>query len=151
MFEYDEFVGVHYPVIFEYVILIAHEDANGIDCLGSGVKIAWGNRHFIATAAHCLKRTPRVIRDDKFCLTTENKVLTSPKTRILKSWMHDTLDVGCLEIDEALGAEMTEEQLHCNPVVDGFFHIIGIQTCRNEVNERLKDNRGKERVRHHRS
>ncbi len=118
--EYDEFKDVHYPRLFPYVILLAHENEDdGRESLGSGVKIALGSHHLIATAAHCIKRNPRVIRDENFYITTENKIATSPRVRLLQSWVHDTLDIGWLEIGEALGAEMTEESCIASPAQRG--------------------------------
>ncbi len=63
MGEYDEFLNVHYPHIFTYNILIAHEDQDtGAESIDTGVLVGLRGRHLIATAAHCIKRSPRNAR-----------------------------------------------------------------------------------------
>ncbi len=63
--------------------------------------------------------------------------------KILKRWSHPSLDIGFLEVGEALGPEMNEGQLFSGRVETGIkggmLHVIGYPVCRMEVNERLKE------------
>lgn len=144
MGEYDEFVKLHYPNIFPCNILLAHEDEDdGTERVGTGVMVGMGRHHLIATAAHCIRRNPRVMREANFFINKHNKLDTSPQVKILGRWLHPTLDVGFLEVGEALGPEMNEGQLYCAPlkvgIEGGLLHIIGYPDCRQEFNERLRE------------
>jgi Trypsin-like peptidase domain len=137
---YAEHETVHYPELFKYVMMIAHEnEEDGSESIGSGVLVGWEGRHLIATAAHCIRRNPRVMRECDFYLRTDGRMGTSPPVRILAKWLHPQLDIGFLEVDEALNAEMGEDQLFCEKVQSGPLHIIGHPTCRIETNEQLKE------------
>ena len=82
---------VHNKEIFKCVVIIAHEDEDmGNESIGSGVLIAWQGRHLIATAAHCIRRNPRVLRDTNFYHDDHNRMATSPPVRILGKWLHPT-------------------------------------------------------------
>ena len=137
---YREHETVHNPELFKYVVMIAHEDEDTeAECIGSGVLIGWQGRHLIASAAHCIRRNPRVLRGSDFYLRTDGRMGTSPPVRILTKWLHPTLDIGCLVVDEALGSELSQDQLLCGQVLSGPLHIIGYPACRIETNERLKE------------
>src|SRR6185437_6525766 len=125
--------------IFSYNILLAHEDEDdGTECLGTGVMVGIGGRHLIATAAHCIRRNPRVMRKGNFFLDRHYKMATRPPVKILDRWLHPYLDSGFLEVAEAMGPEMSEGQLHCDPLKKvgdegGQFYIVGYPVCRQEV------------------
>ena len=144
MSEYDEFVTVHNPNIFPYNVLLAHEDEDtGEESIGTGVMVGLGGHHLIATAAHCIRRNPRVMREDNFFINQYNKMATSPPVKILERWLHPDLDIGFLKVGEALGLEMNEGQLYCGlikgGIEGGLLHVVGYPACRKEVNERLRD------------
>jgi hypothetical protein len=64
--------------IFSYNILLAHEDeSDGTESVGTGVMVRLGERHLIATAAHCIRRNPRVMREQSFFINKQNKAAFS--------------------------------------------------------------------------
>ncbi len=137
---YEEFVNVHNPNLFNYVVLIIHENVDaGEENVGSGVMVGMDGRHFIATAAHCMKRNPRVIINDDFYVATNGKIVVNHPVRILRRWSHPDLDIGFLEVGKSLGTEMGEGQLFSGPILGGFLHVVGHPTSRIEVNEPQKE------------
>ncbi len=137
---YREHEAVHNPALSRYVVMIAHEDAEtGNESIASGVLIGWEGRHLVATAKHCIQRDPRVLRESNFYQTIDNRMGTSPPVRILAKWMHPKLDIGWLEVDEALDAELNADQLFCGHVQAGPLHIIGFPACRMKTNEQRRE------------
>ena len=56
---------VHYPELFSRVTMIVHEDADtGAESIGAGGLVNMSGRHFVATAAHCIRWNPRVILEE---------------------------------------------------------------------------------------
>lgn len=79
-----------------------HEDQNdGSECIGTGVMVGLGGHHLIATAAHCIRRNPRVMRENHFFMNKHGKLDTSPVVKIMKRWLHHDLDIGFLEVADA--------------------------------------------------
>ena len=137
---YWEHQKLHYPEMYKYVVMIAHENEDtGVESVGSGVNVRWGGRHLIATAAHCIRRNPRVMREDKFYEGRDGRFAASPPVRIIQRWTHPDLDIGFLEIGEALGEEMNEGQLFFGHIPNVPVHIIGYPVCRLQVDEQLKE------------
>jgi hypothetical protein len=137
---YKEFTTVHYPNLFKYIVAIAHEDADtGSESIGTGVMVRLGGHHLVATAAHCIKRNPRVMHDDNFYMDNNHRLATTPPVRIIQSWSQPSFDIGFLEVEEALGPEMDEAQLCSGLIQEGPLHIVGHPICRIEVNERTKE------------
>jgi hypothetical protein len=136
-----EVADVHYRHLFSYVILIEHEDEdNGAESVGAGVLVGIGGRHFIATAAHCVRRNPRVMRDEMWDEANRNLV---PRRdgRILRTVCHPTLDLAFLEVSEALRPEMSEGQLALTPPgSDWALHVVGYPVRSRAKYEQLKLN-----------
>jgi hypothetical protein len=137
---YEEFDQVHYPHLSRYVVSIAHEDEDpGTDKIGSGVSVAFGGRHFIATAGHCIKRNPRVMRGNDF-FTTSDRIVTIPPVRIIGKWSHASLDIGMLEVAEVLDLEMIDTQLCFDRISEGYvLHIIGFPESRRTIDHRRRE------------
>lgn len=137
---YTEHETIHYPELFKYVVLIAHEDEEtGEESIGGGVLVAWEGRHLIVTAAHVIRKNPRVIREGNFYQLVNTRLATSPPVRILGKRLHDDFDIGYLEVNEKLGVELGRDQLHCGSVQSGALHVIGYPVCRITTNERLSE------------
>jgi hypothetical protein len=141
---YDEITMIHYPNIFPFNILIAHENVDtGAECLGTGVIIVLGGHHLIATAAHCIKRNPRIMRESNFFMDKQSTMRSEPPVRILGQWLHPSLDIGLLEVGEALGPEMREDQLYTGndaaALRAGMLSVVGHPLCRTEVDEARKE------------
>lgn len=144
MREYEEITMIHYPNIFPFNILIAHEDVDfGDESIGTGVMVGLGGRHLIATAAHCIKRNPRVMRETNFFMDKQYKMRSEPPVRILGHCVHPRLDIGLLEVGEALGPEVREDQLYTGndeaALRAGMLSVIGHPGCRIDVDEARKE------------
>jgi hypothetical protein len=134
--EYADFEKKHLPNLYKFVIAIAHEDEHGKESLGSGVLINLNDRHFIATARHCIERNPRLIHDSFVMLGDRDRknlrFQTDRSIPILKKDWHPRLDVGFLEIARTPGAAMTRDQLCFGKPVSGLLHVIGHPTSKLE-------------------
>lgn len=137
-----EAAKVHYPELFSRVVMIIHENEDsGVESVGAGVLVNVGDRHFVATAAHCIRRNPRVIREGYW---TRNKTwVTAPReVRIIKGGAHTGIDLGFLEVAEAVGPEMSEDQLLSSQSValkpDWSLHIIGYPILTLKTHDQLR-------------
>jgi len=139
MGEYAEFVTVHYPNLFSYVVLVIHENAAGEERMGSGVMVRMDGRHLIATAAHCMEHNPRLVVDADFYMNTNDKIVVNHRVKILRRWTHPDPDIGFLEVGRALGTEMSEDQLHSGTIAGGLLYVVGYPDCQKEVNEPRKE------------
>jgi hypothetical protein len=125
--DFAEFEKKHTEALKKHAIALADDDGQ----LGSGVLVNVNQRHFIATAAHCIVRTPKVIHLEFFTRKERNKVRieTERPIRILTSGFHSTLDIGYLEILEPPSVEITEAQLESPVIIGGTVHVIGFPDC----------------------
>jgi hypothetical protein len=126
--EYNDFVQNHLPNLYQFVIGIAHEDANGVEGIGSGVFVKLKDRHFIASARHCIEYNPRVMLGAFTVVTNDQKTkwrfVPDKPTRIVNKGWHPTLDIGFLEIPDSPGFEVTEPQL-CFTQTAEPIHVLG--------------------------
>lgn len=128
----------HLPNLFELVPLIAHKNEDGKEMAGSGVYLRLGNHHFIGTAKHCIENDPRIITAKNF-KSSLNMVLNPIHVPFLKKGMHDSLDIGYLEIQNPEKPEIERHQLFFDPIPDGkdgegFVHIVGYPFCERKNN-----------------
>lgn len=133
--DYKEVETRYLPDLYQFIVPIAHVGEDG-ESIGSGVFINLKGRHFIATAKHCIQQDPRVIHSRFIML--DNEAGTQPRfetgrpMQILNRGWHPTLDVGFLEIEEALAPEMTEDQLCFAKLTAGSVFVVGHPVCRIE-------------------
>ena len=120
----------HYPLLYRQVVMIVHEheDTGAPQQIGAGVLANVEGRHFVASAAHCIRRNPRVIREAQWNQNT-NALLPQQEAVIVQGGTHKLLDIGFLEVATAIGPEISEEQLYFNPGLalqpDWSLHVIG--------------------------
>jgi hypothetical protein len=119
---YAEFSAHHLPDLFNYVVPIL----NGNKELGSGVLVNWHGRHIVATARHCIEKQPRVFRPTS--RIEQNKDVRTEEMRILGVELHNTLDIGLLEIEDPERAELSANQICKDRITDGMVHIVGFPT-----------------------
>ena len=140
--DYAEVEKRYLPDLYQFIVPIAHERDDGSECIGSGILVNLSGRHFIATAKHCIQHDPRVIHSRFFMVEnqagTQARFETDRPIRILKRGWHPTLDVGFLEVAEALACEMTEDQLCFAKLTAGSVFVVGHPVCRIE---RLRERR----------
>jgi hypothetical protein len=105
----------HYPELYRRVVMIVHEheDTGTPHQIGSGVLVNVEGRHFVATAAHCIRRNPCVIREGQWNPNT-SAPLPQRSAVIIRAGTHKLLDIGFLEVATVLGPEIGEEQLYFN-------------------------------------
>lgn len=124
------FDSIHLPHLLRYVVAIMWDPNLQ---LGAGVLVKVQGRHFLATAAHCIKKNPEV----RLC--TLPVKLTTPvemrSLRILDAGWHDDpgMDIGYLEISDPESAELGWDQLLQDQAPDGDAHIIGYPTARAQI------------------
>src|SRR5262249_31771725 len=105
MDENREFHALHLPNLIGYVVAVL-QTKKRLE-IGSGVVVKIGNRHFIATAKHC-------IDGDRVCAITTSSREQLQQTgfsgarelHIIQRGWHDTLDLGFLEIHDPRCPEM---------------------------------------------
>jgi hypothetical protein len=119
----------HMPYLFQSVILIAHENDDGEECIGSGVFVKLNDRHFVATAKHCIEHDPRVVFG-RFTMGENQsprkaRIFPHSPARIIKSGWHSTLDLGYLEIASSPDVELTEAHLGFPITLSAPVHVIG--------------------------
>jgi hypothetical protein len=129
---YAEFQKDHLPNLFKYVVPIAHENTdNRRESIGSGVLVNLNGRHYVATAAHCIKLNPRVLHDVFYMLA--GRLHDDKPVKIVDRGWHATLDVGFLQIDEPMSKELDESHLCVETVKEGTVHVIGHPRCEANV------------------
>ncbi len=126
--EFNRFKRDHLPNLYKYVVPIAHEDIETEEeSLGSGASVNINGRHFIATARHCIEQDTRVLLNDYYF--TGGRFVSPEAPRILSTQWHDTLDLGFLELDQAIGQELKADQLSFDPILSGVMHVLGFPVC----------------------
>jgi Trypsin-like peptidase domain len=124
MDEHREFYSLHLPQLINYVVPVVQKKRELK--VGSGVLVRAGDRHFIATAKHCIDADKvRVVRSDIPLGPQGSGTSDARELRILgKSW-HDRLDLGFLEIADPECAELGWDQLCTDKITGGRVHIVG--------------------------
>lgn len=115
---YITFSRNYLPDLFNYVVPVV--DGNEI---ASGVMVNVRGRHFVATAQHCIRHNPRVMRSE--VRLEQNRIVQTRALRVIGRGWHDSLDIGYLEVEDAIGPELGWDQLSGKCVVEGAVHIIG--------------------------
>lgn len=125
MDENREFHILHLPHLLNYVVAVMQMKEGRLE-IGSGVLLKAGDRHFIATARHCIDgQKVRVIRSESFEQLQRSGVSGSRELHIRESGWHDTLDIGYLEIANPHCAEMGWEQLSNDRITGGMVQVVG--------------------------
>ena len=131
--DFADFVKKHTSALKKYAVVVAHENSNGDGQVGSGVLVNINQRHFIATAAHCIKHEPVVVHNEFFTEkhkgTGKIRIGTDKPIRILNRGWHPKLDIGFLEISASPSLEITEDQLGSKVILGGCVHVIGYPVC----------------------
>lgn len=122
MDEDREFYTLHMPHLINYVVPVLQFKKGAVE-LGSGILVKVNERHFIATAKHCIDADVRVIRSNN-PLQREG-VTGSENLRIVGRGWHDTLDLGYLEIVDPYCAELGWENLSNDRIVSGTVQFVG--------------------------
>jgi hypothetical protein len=134
--DYTDVEKRYLPDLYRFIVPIAHEGDDGTECIGSGVLVNLSGRHFIATAKHCIQHDPRVIHSGFIMVEnqagTQARLATDRPIRILKRGWHPTLDVGFLEVGEAIVPEMREDQLCFAKLTAGSVFVVGHPVCKIE-------------------
>lgn len=123
MDESTEFNTLYLPDLNRYVVAVFAAKPGELG-VGAGVLVKVGDRHFVATAAHCIKDRPQVMT----CTATVNT--TSPvemrRLQVLGTGWHSdsNLDIGYLEIEDPHGQELSWPQLSTGPVGTPV-HVVG--------------------------
>jgi hypothetical protein len=120
---YDHFIANYLPDLVNYVVPIF----NGNNELGSGVVINDHGRHFVVTAKHCIEHQPRVFRP--VARVENRKEVGTRQIAVMRTVLHETLDIGYLQLEESSGSELTPSQLCSDRIVDGMVHVIGYPTA----------------------
>lgn len=118
----SEFHSIYLPHLINYVVPVLQHKNNKIE-IGSGILVKAGQRHFVATAKHCIDADVRVLRSVS-PIQKAGEWPMRPLPILQKGW-HDTLDVGFLEINDPEWTEIGWEQLCTDRIVDGPVHVIG--------------------------
>jgi hypothetical protein len=121
MDEDQEFYRLHLPQLVGYVVPVLQQKSR-IE-LGSGVLVKVGERHFVATAKHCIDGNVRAVRAiDPTQLTG---TAGTRELRVIDKGWHDTLDLGFLEIADPRCPELSWDQLCPDRIVEGMVQFIG--------------------------
>lgn len=124
-----EFNDLYLPDLMRCVVAIFSVDEDSELSVGSGVLVNVGGRHLIATAAHCIKNRPQVMR----CISPVNTThpVEMHGARILRTGWHpnNDLDIGFLEIEDPNCLELEWGQLGRGPV-GSEVHIVGYPSVR---------------------
>jgi hypothetical protein len=124
----NEVYGHTFPIVFSYTILLIRPDRkyNPPFEAGAGVYVQIGGRHFIATAAHCMKEKVLIANEKGFEFPSKRTVT------ILNRGTDEDIDIGFLEIkpDEqftALGRSFCSiDQIALSDLMaDDMHHIVG--------------------------
>jgi|GEM_PF-6185354 len=135
---YLDFANKYLPDLFKFVVPIVHQGENGREYLGSGVLVNTNDRHFIASARHCIERDPRPIIGDDF-FVERNRIVPKQTVREVRRDWHQTLDIGFIEIlplnlSSLNLAEVHRSQFSSRKIVEGMVHVIGHPKCLSDFN-----------------
>lgn len=119
-----EFGETHLQALKRYVVIIAHKDKKGEECIGSGVSVCIGGKHLVATARHCIEHDPRLLPDNGGWLI--NDLFHVPKwPRIVDRRWHDALDIAFIELESGCDLELQEGHLSSQKIIGGSVYVIG--------------------------
>jgi hypothetical protein len=111
------------PDLLRYVVPIVWNPLN----LGSGVLVRVNGRHFVASAAHCIRERPHALVFNAQVNLSQH--VETREVRILQAGWHDRLDIGYLEIEDPRTPELEWNQLSSGRIVGGFVHVIGFPSA----------------------
>jgi hypothetical protein len=120
-----DFEANHIPNLYRYSVLIAHENEDGTESIGSGTTISINGRHFIATAAHCMVHNPRIIADSTFSFVGDERLESDRLIRPIAAAVDELRDIGYLELSEAFQPELSEHNCDSSKILEGTIHVIG--------------------------
>jgi hypothetical protein len=122
----EEFSRLHLPSLINYVVLVLQEPSEGAVSVGSGVLVKIGERHFLATAAHCLEGRIRVARS-LTPLRADQGVEGTRGLRVIRMGRHANrdLDVGFVEIADPLCPELSLDQFTSAGTEQSLARFIG--------------------------
>lgn len=132
MDECHEFYFLHLPRLISYVVPVLQSRKGRVE-IGSGVLVNAKGRHFVATAKHCIDADVRVLLGPNSLKPDETG--RPRQLRVINRGWHDTLDLGYLEIEEPVCAELSWDQLAYDRIIDGSAQIIGYPKVLVEVNQ----------------
>ena len=124
----NEAYGHIFPIVFSYTILLITPDTKYAPPFeaGAGVFVQIGERLFVATAAHCMKRDAFIANEKGF------EFPSKPAVTILNRGADWDIDIGFLEVDvdnhvKALNRSVCSlDQLALsNLVVGDMHHVVG--------------------------
>jgi len=127
-----EFNTHHLPHLLNYVIPIVPKG----EWPASGVLVSAGGRHFVATAAHCIVGTFRVVKSLEPLQLHRSYEGRVRELRILGIERHASLDVGYVEIADPECAELGLEQLAFEAITEGTVQIVGYPQVLAHVDQR---------------
>jgi hypothetical protein len=121
MDESAEFHDLYLPDLFRYVVPIVWNPGQ----VGSGVLVNVQGRHFVATAAHCIKDNPKVLLW-KAPLHYTARTGAQP-LQILQARWHENedVDIGYLEVADPECPQLRWGQLSNDRIIEGHVQIVG--------------------------
>ena len=119
-----EFGETHLQALKRYVVIIAHKNKKGQECIGSGVSVCIGGKHLVATARHCVERDPRLLPDKGGWLINDRFHVPRWPGIVDRRW-HDTLDIAFVELESACDLELQEGHLSSERILRGSVYVIG--------------------------
>jgi hypothetical protein len=138
---YEE-IQIHLYAFLKYLVPFHFTESNKLK-VGSGIAINILGRHFIGTAAHCLRNNLRV--PTQRLLTAGIRTDTNNRGVILNTWKHPewvdsdfppdhNLDIGAIEIRDAVSSEeLNENQIVLDQITSGSLFSTGIPEDRTEA------------------
>ena len=99
---------------------------------GSCVLVRYNDRHFAATAAHCLVGEIAINCPGAIIGERDNRLYGHLPYKVLQTMRHSTLDLGVMELDRPIGEELLPENLDLHELtkVDQSIHLIGFPCSR---------------------
>jgi hypothetical protein len=122
---YKEFSTHYLPHLTNYIVGVV-TDGDEKNEMGSGVLVNMGGRHFVATAAHCIRRNTRVLMS--VVPLDRDQTAEARRVRIIRAGKIESEDpdLGYLEIEDPNRPEVQWGQLTDDRIVNGPVHIVGV-------------------------